>query len=90
MPGLITTLVGNVTNPSSTEIMKESTLQAIGYVCQDVEHRWDLKLLVCTLFRLNIVTIRGWAMTVNNTFRKNIFWTLKLNVSSSSIHIPED
>ena len=38
-PGLITTLVGNVTNPASTEIMKESTLQALGYVCQDVEHR---------------------------------------------------
>ena len=39
-PGLITTLVGNVTNPASTEIMKESTLQALGYVCQDVEHRY--------------------------------------------------
>jgi len=39
-PGLITTLVGNVTNPASTEMMKESTLQAIGYICQDVEHRF--------------------------------------------------
>lgn len=39
-PGLITTLVGNVTNPASTEMTKESTLQAIGYVCQDVEHRF--------------------------------------------------
>ena len=39
-PGLITTLVQNVTNPASTEMMKESTLQAIGYICQDVEHRY--------------------------------------------------
>jgi len=39
-PGLITTLVGNVINPSSSEVMKESTLQAIGYVCQDVDHRF--------------------------------------------------
>jgi len=39
-PGLVSTLVQNVTNPASTEMMKESTLQAIGYICQDVEHRW--------------------------------------------------
>jgi len=39
-PGLVSTLVQNVTNQASTEMMKESTLQAIGYICQDVEHRW--------------------------------------------------
>jgi len=39
-PNLLTTLVQNVTNAASTEIMKESTLQAIGYICQDVEPRW--------------------------------------------------
>ena len=50
-PGLITTLVGNVTNPASTEIMKESTLQALGYVCQDVEHR------------LIVDTVRYWIFT---------------------------
>ena len=33
-PALLTTLVQNVTNAASTEIMKESTLQAIGYICQ--------------------------------------------------------
>jgi len=38
-PALLTTLVQNVTNAASTEIMKESTLQAIGYICQDVEPR---------------------------------------------------
>ena len=40
-PGLVTTLVQNVTNPASTEMMKESTLQAIGYICQDVDHRYN-------------------------------------------------
>merc|ERR1719394_1183266 len=36
-PGLLGTLVQNVTNAASTEMMKESTLQAIGYICQDVD-----------------------------------------------------
>lgn len=36
-PALLTTLVSNVTNSASTEMMKESTLQAIGYICQDVD-----------------------------------------------------
>lgn len=38
-PGLITTLVQNITNPASTSILKECTLQAIGYICQDVDAR---------------------------------------------------
>lgn len=33
-PSLLPTLVQNVTNASSTEMMKEATLQAIGYICQ--------------------------------------------------------
>ncbi|XP_067687629.1 importin subunit beta-1-like isoform X2 [Haliotis asinina] len=36
-PDLITSLTANVTNPASTEMMKESTLEAIGYVCQDID-----------------------------------------------------
>lgn len=36
-PELIPQLVANVTDPSSTEHMKESTLEAIGYICQDIE-----------------------------------------------------
>lgn len=28
--------MANVTDPSSTEHMKESTLEAIGYICQDI------------------------------------------------------
>jgi importin subunit beta-1 len=36
-PELIQCLLRNVTNPSSTEMMKESTLEAIGYICQDIE-----------------------------------------------------
>ncbi|XP_068980751.1 importin subunit beta-1 isoform X3 [Bombus flavifrons] len=30
-------LVNNVVNPNSTEILKEATLEAIGYICQDIE-----------------------------------------------------
>ena len=33
-PNLIAVLVANVTNPSSTEMCKEATLEAIGYICQ--------------------------------------------------------
>lgn len=38
-PDLIQTLVENVTKPSSTEMLKESTLEAIGYICQDIDTR---------------------------------------------------
>ncbi|XP_033729110.1 importin subunit beta-1-like isoform X1 [Pecten maximus] len=36
-PDLITVLTSNVTSPGSTEIMKESALEAIGYICQDID-----------------------------------------------------
>ncbi|KAL1776437.1 importin subunit beta-1 [Sigmodon hispidus] len=36
-PELIPQLVASVTNPNSTEHMKESTLEAIGYICQDID-----------------------------------------------------
>uniref|UniRef100_A0A4W3K026 Karyopherin (importin) beta 1 n=1 Tax=Callorhinchus milii TaxID=7868 RepID=A0A4W3K026_CALMI len=36
-PELIPHLVANVTNPNSTEHMKEATLEAIGYICQDID-----------------------------------------------------
>ena len=35
-PDLINHLTENVTNPSSTEMMKESSLETIGYICQDI------------------------------------------------------
>lgn len=35
-PELIPTLSANVTGPNSTEMMKEATLEAIGYICQDI------------------------------------------------------
>ncbi|XP_023325397.1 importin subunit beta-1 [Eurytemora carolleeae] len=38
-PGLISILVHNVTDPESTSVLKECTLQAIGYICQDVDSR---------------------------------------------------
>uniref|UniRef100_A0A8C4QZJ4 Karyopherin (importin) beta 1 n=1 Tax=Eptatretus burgeri TaxID=7764 RepID=A0A8C4QZJ4_EPTBU len=36
-PDLIPQLTANVTNISSTEQMKEATLETIGYICQDIE-----------------------------------------------------
>ncbi|XP_070570540.1 importin subunit beta-1-like isoform X2 [Ptychodera flava] len=36
-PDLIGVMVHNVTNATSTESLKESTLEAIGYMCQDME-----------------------------------------------------
>ena len=38
-PTLIQSLVQNVTNENSTEAVKEATLEAIGYICQDIEQR---------------------------------------------------
>ena len=35
-PDLIQLLTEHVTNPNSTEMLKESTLEAIGYICQDI------------------------------------------------------
>lgn len=35
-PTLIQALVQNVTNENSTERVKEATLEAIGYICQDI------------------------------------------------------
>ncbi len=36
-PNLLQVLYENVTNPGSTEMRKESTLEAIGYICQDIQ-----------------------------------------------------
>ncbi|KAF8793909.1 Importin subunit beta-1 like protein [Argiope bruennichi] len=36
-PELIQMLTQNVTNANSTEMTKEATLEAIGYICQDIE-----------------------------------------------------
>jgi len=36
-PDLTSILCANVTNPGSTEMMKESCLEAIGYICQDID-----------------------------------------------------
>ncbi|XP_046999145.1 importin subunit beta-1 isoform X1 [Schistocerca americana] len=37
-PELIGIMVNNVISATSTEMMKEATLEAIGYICQDIEH----------------------------------------------------
>ncbi|NP_001191603.1 importin beta 1 [Aplysia californica] len=36
-PDLIVNCTRNVINPASTEMMKESTLDAVGYICQDID-----------------------------------------------------
>ncbi|GFS20487.1 importin subunit beta-1, partial [Elysia marginata] len=36
-PDLIARLTQNVINPASTEMMKESTLEAVGYICQEID-----------------------------------------------------
>lgn len=36
-PGLIHTLVNNVVEKNSTEMEKEATLEAIGYICQEID-----------------------------------------------------
>ena len=39
-PSLLQVLVANVTSLQSTEMVKEATLEAIGYICQDIQdHR---------------------------------------------------
>jgi len=38
-PTLIQVLLENVTNVNSTEMRKEATLEAIGYICSDIDHR---------------------------------------------------
>lgn len=35
-PELIEIMVSNVVSPTSTEMMKEATLESIGYICQDI------------------------------------------------------
>lgn len=39
-PNLIDRLVANVTTPGATDMTKESTLEAIGYICQ-VRNSWE-------------------------------------------------
>lgn len=43
-PDLIAVLTSNVTNQNSTEMMKEATLEAIGYICQDIVRFFHCRL----------------------------------------------
>lgn len=43
-PDLIAVLTSNVTNQNSTEMMKEATLEAIGYICQDIVRFLSLQI----------------------------------------------
>jgi len=44
-PDLMRILVTNVTNPHSTEMVKEATLEAIGYICQDIQDHRCLEVM---------------------------------------------
>lgn len=35
-PEMMPILTSNVTNPASTEMVKEASLEAVGYICQDI------------------------------------------------------
>lgn len=39
---LIKTLVSNIVGPNSTEMLKESTLEAIGYICQEIVSNFNV------------------------------------------------
>ena len=42
-PDLMQVLVNNVTSPTSSEMIKEATLEAIGYICQDIQEHGCLE-----------------------------------------------
>ncbi|XP_011496012.1 PREDICTED: importin subunit beta-1 isoform X2 [Ceratosolen solmsi marchali] len=52
---LIPLLVNNVANPNSTEMMKEATLEAIGYICQEI----DSEVLVAQSNQILTAIIHG-------------------------------
>lgn len=48
-PDLIGGLVSNVINGTSTEMTKEATLEAIGYICQDIVSNPEYLLTIILL-----------------------------------------
>ena len=46
-PDLIVTLCRNVVGAGSTEMMKESSLEAMGYICQDIVSSFRASDLRC-------------------------------------------
>lgn len=54
-PELIPVLVANVTAANSTEMVREATLETIGYICQDIvsiSSKLESKIQVCNKFFL--------------------------------------
>ena len=73
-PDLIQCLLRNVTNPSSTEMMKESTLEAIGYICQDIVR------MVCGAIHSNFA-VAGFLTSVSTCLNTaGQFWLQSLNL----------
>lgn len=52
---LIPLLVNNVANPNSTEMMREATLETIGYICQEI----DSEVLVAQSNQILTAIIHG-------------------------------
>ncbi|KAH8041075.1 hypothetical protein HPB51_013735 [Rhipicephalus microplus] len=51
-PDLIQVLTNNATNPASTEMLREATLEAIGYICQDIEPEVSIQLFNFSISQL--------------------------------------
>lgn len=74
-PDLIETLCGNVTNAGSSDPMKESTLEAIGYICQDT----DPEVLVSQSNLILTAIVHGMRREEPNNYIKFAATTALLN-----------
>lgn len=71
-PDLIGLLCQNITNPGSTEMMKESCLEAIGYICQDIVSGWDLIEVVVDFSSDKVDLLSGILFLV---YKKTLFYS---------------
>ncbi|XP_064646328.1 importin subunit beta-1-like isoform X2 [Lineus longissimus] len=64
-PGMVAKLTTNVTTQGSTEMLKESTLEAIGYICQDI----DPDILACEANAILTAIVNGMKKEESNRVR---------------------
>ena len=57
-PELISVLVANVTAANSTEMVREATLETMGYICQDIVSKTKITFLLLYLFILPVHFLR--------------------------------
>jgi importin subunit beta-1 len=50
---VISLLTQNVTHAASNELLKESSLEALGYICQDIVSLFDLIMIEVLFFRMH-------------------------------------